>query len=48
MANARSCLGISFGLSISFGYRLQDSGVVVYNHHTATVDNGIGVTVRKK
>ncbi|OQW91642.1 MAG: hypothetical protein BWK78_04025 [Thiotrichaceae bacterium IS1] len=40
--DARGCL------SISFGYRLQDSGVVVYNHHTATVDNGIGVTVRKK
>lgn len=40
--DARGCL------SISFGYRLQDSGIVVYNHHTATVDNTIGVTVRKK
>ena len=35
-------------LSISFGYRLKDSAMVVYNHHTATVNNMIGVTVRKK
>jgi hypothetical protein len=40
--DARGCL------SISFGYRLQDSGIVVYNHRTATVDNALGVTVRKK
>lgn len=40
--DARGCL------SISFGYLLQESGAVVYNHHTATIDNSIGVTVRKK
>lgn len=40
--DARGCL------SISFGYHLKESAVVVYNHHTTAVDNTIGVTVRKK
>jgi len=35
-------------LSVSFGYRVRESGSVVYNHRTAILDNTITATVRTK